>query len=400
MSSSLIKEKINQAVKVLNEKEIDMWLTFVRESSTAKDPILEMISGINFTWHSALIINKDGDTTAIVGSIEIDNLKSNDYYQNVIGYVQSIRESLVEYLKKKNPGKIAINYSKNSVLADGLTHGMYLILQDYLKGCGFEDRLISSEEIISTLRGRKSPAELSIMRDAVKETLRIFDEVGNYIRPGVSEVEIADFIKALVKVDGYDLAWDEDHCPAVFTGPDTQGAHSGPTERKVEKGHLVNIDFGIKYNGYCSDLQRTWYVLKDDEKKAPGEVELGFSVIRDAIQKVADNLKPGVQGCEMDDIARNFITKSGYEDFPHGLGHQVGRNVHDGGGGLLPRWERYGNSPFIKVEESQVYTIEPRLKIEGYGTATIEEEVFITKEGCEFISKPQKELLLINGKDS
>ncbi len=397
MSVNLIKEKIDQAVKILIEKDVDMWLTFVRESSTTKDPILEMIAGINFTWQSALIINKDGDTTAIVGSIETDNLKSLDLYKNIVGYVQSIREPLSEYLKKKNPQKIAINYSQNSVLADGLTHGMFLILKDYLKESEFEERLISSEEIISSLRGRKSPAELSIMRDAVKETLRIFDEVGNYIRPGASEVEIADFIKALVKVDGYELAWDEDHCPAVFTGPDTQGAHSGPTERKVEKGHLVNIDFGIKYNGYCSDLQRTWYVLKDGEDKAPVDVEIGFSVIRDAIQKVADSLKPGVQGCEMDDIARNFIVKSGYEDFPHGLGHQVGRNVHDGGAGLLPRWERYGNSPFMKVEESQVYTIEPRLKVDGYGTATLEEEVFVTKEGCEFLSKPQKELILIRG---
>lgn len=395
MPSSLIKEKINQAVKILNENNIDMWLTFISESSIKKDPVLDMIAGINFTWHSALMINKDGDTTAIVGSIETDNLKSLGLYQNLIGYVESIRVPLNEYLKKKDPQKIAINFSRSSALADGLTYGMFLNLQDYLKGSGYEDKLISSEEIISSLRGRKSPAELSIMRDAVKETLRIFDEVNNYIRPGVSELEIADFIKALAKVDGYELAWDEDHCPAVFTGPDTQGAHSGPTERKVEKGHLVNIDFGIKYNGYCSDLQRTWYVLKDDEDKAPGDVELGFSVIRDAIQKVADHIKPGVQGCEMDDIARGFITKSGYEEYPHGLGHQVGRNVHDGGGGLFPRWERYGNSPFMKVEESQVYTIEPRLKVDGYGTATIEEEVFITKDGCEFISKPQKELLLI-----
>ncbi len=397
MPHSLIKEKIDQAVKILNEKNIDMWLTFVRESSTTKDPILEMIAGINFTWQSALIINKDGDTTAIIGSIETDNLKPLNLYKNVTGYVQSIREPLIDYLKNKNPEKIAINFSQNSVLADGLTHGMFLILKDYLKDSGFEDKLVSSEEIISSLRGRKSPAEISIMRDAVKETLRIFEEAGNYIRPGVSEIEIADFIKALAKVDGYELAWDEDHCPAVFTGPDTQGAHSGPTERKVEKGHLVSIDFGIKYNGYCSDLQRTWYVLKDDENKAPVEVEIGFSVIRDSIQKVADHLKPGVEGCEMDDIARNFIVKSGYEEFPHGLGHQVGRNVHDGGGGLLPRWERYGNSPFIKIEESQVFTIEPRLKVEGYGTATIEEEVFVTKEGCEFISKPQKELMLIKG---
>jgi Xaa-Pro aminopeptidase len=395
MSIRLIKEKIDQAVKILNEEDVDMWLTFIRESSTATDPILDMIAGVNFTWPSALIINKDGDTTAIVGSLEVDNIKPLDLYENVVGYVQSVKEPLNDYLKKKNPKKIAINYSQSSVLADGLTHGMYIILFSYLKEIKFEEKLISSEKIISSLRGRKSPYELSIMRDAVKETLRIFNEVDNYIRPGVSELEIADFIKALVKVDGYDLAWDEGHCPAVFTGPDTQGPHSGPTEKLVEKGHLVNIDFGIKYNGYCSDLQRTWYVLKDGEDKAPVEVEIGFSIIRDAIQKVADHLKPGVQGCEMDDIARNFIVKSGYDDFPHGLGHQVGRNVHDGGAGLLPRWERYGNSPYMKIEESQVYTIEPRLKVDGYGTATLEEEVFITKDGCEFLSKPQKELMLI-----
>jgi Xaa-Pro aminopeptidase len=157
----------------------------------------------------------------------------------------------------------------------------------------------------------------------------------------------------------------------------------------------VNIDFGIKYNGYCSDLQRTWYVLKDDEEKAPTDVEIGFYVVRNAIQKVVDKLKPGVQGCEMDDIARNYIVKSGYEEFPHGLGHQVGKNVHDGGCGLLPRWERYGNAPFMKVEELQVYTIEPRLRVEGHGIATLEEEVFITKDGCEFLSKPQKELIYI-----
>ena len=395
MASQLLKEKIDQAIKILNEKDVDMWLTFVRESSIMADPVLEMIAGMNFTWQSALIINKDGDTTAIVGSLEEENIKQTDLYKNVIGYVQSIRDPLKDLLKEKKPAKIAINFSRSSPLADGLTLGLYLQLLDYLKDTGFEDKLISSEEIIFSLRGRKSPFELSIMREAVKETLKILDEAANFIKPGKTEIEIAEYIRALAKVEGYDLAWDEDHCPAVFTGPDTRGAHSGPTTRTVEKGHLVNVDFGIKYNGYCSDLQRTWYVLKDGEENAPTEVQIGFYVIRDAIQKVVDNLKPNVQGCEMDDIARKYIVKSGYEDFPHGLGHQVGRSVHDGGAGLLPRWERYGDSPYLKVEESQVYTIEPRLKVDGYGVATIEEEVFITKEGCEFLSKPQKELMYI-----
>ena len=66
-------------------------------------------------------------------------------------------------------------------------------------------------------------------------------------------------------------AWEINYCPSVFTGPQESGAHSGPTDRIIEKGHVLNIDFGIKLNGYCSDLQRTWYFLKDGETEAPVE---------------------------------------------------------------------------------------------------------------------------------
>jgi len=396
MAENIIKEKIEQAVQILKEKDIDLWMTFVRESGNIKDPALDMIAGVSCTWPSALIINKDGDTTAIVGSLDVENFTTSGYYKNITGYVQSVKEPLLEYLNKKKPKKIAVNFSKNSNLADGLTHGMFLILQDILKGTGFEQKLISSEGIISALRGRKSVAEFEIMKKAVNETLKIFDEMTKFIKPGKTEKQIAGFIKKVTESKGYGLAWEEDHCPAVFTGPEAVSAHAGPTDRKVERGHLVNVDFGIRYKGYCSDLQRTWYVLKKGETKAPEEVEKGFNVIRDSIQKVADALKPGVIGCDMDDIARNYITGEGYEEFPHGLGHPVGREAHDGGAGLLPRWEKYGETPFMEIEESQVYTIEPRLTVKGYGTSTIEEEVFITKNGAEFISKPQKKLIFID----
>ncbi len=395
MNKEILKEKIGQAVNILKEKKIDMWLIFVRESSTIHDPSLDMVVGGNWTWQSAFVINRDGETAAIVGSLEEDNIKRTGTYQNIITYLKSVREPLNEYLKKKNPSHIAINYSKNSVLADGMTHGMYNILREHLGGTGFENKLVSSEDIISALRGRKSATELAIMKEAIKETIMIFDETGEFIKPGVTEIEIADFMKSKVKERGYGLAWEDDHCPAVFTGPEAGGAHSGPTDTKVKKGHIVNIDFGIEYNGYCSDLQRMWYVLKDDEDKAPAEVQKGFEIIRDAIQKVADQLKPGVKGCDMDDIARNYITEKGYEEYPHGLGHQVGRNVHDGGAGLFPRWERYGDTPFMEVEEGQIFTIEPRLPVKDFGTSTLEEEVVVTKNGCEFISPPQKELMLL-----
>lgn len=395
MNQEIIKEKIQQAAAILKEKDIDMWMTFVRESSVTGDPILKMILGINLTWESAIIINKDGSTKVIVGSLEVENVKRLGLFTEVSGYVQSVKEELTGYLKSKNPKEIAINYSKNSVLSDGLTHGLYLILLDHLKGTGFENKLVSSEGIISALRGRKSKTEFNIMKEAVDETLKIIDDVTGYIKPGISELDVANFVKEKVRNKGFGLAWDDDHCPAVFSGPEAGDPHSGPTDRKIEKGHMVNIDFGISFKGYCSDLQRTWYVLKDGESKPPEPVVKGFNIIRDSIQKVADNLKPGVKGCDMDDIARNYITEKGYPEYPHGLGHQVGREVHDGGCGLFPRWERYGDTPFMKVEEGQIFTIEPRLPVEGYGTSTLEEEVFVEKDGAKFISPPQKELWLI-----
>jgi len=396
MSLEIIKEKVAQAVEILNEKNVDMWVTFVQETKVIKDPIMDMTVGDHSTWKSAFIINKDGDTTAIVGDMELENFVKSGVYKNIAGYMKSFKEPFVEYVQKKNPQTIAINYSINSVLADGLTHGMYLLLMDYLKGTGYENKIVSAEEIISALRGRKSAKELSIMQEAVDETLKIFDQVTAYIKPGLSEKDIAEYVLKVTKEKGFGLAWDEETCPAVFTGPNPAGPHSGPTDRKIEKGHLINMDFGIKYKGYCSDLQRTWYVLNDGESGAPEVVQKGFDVIRDSIQMVADAIKPGVTGVEMDDIARNYIVQNGYIEYPHGLGHQVGKEVHDGGAGLFPRWEKYGNLPFMKLEEGQVFTIEPRLPVEGYGVSTLEEEVYLTKDGCKFISNPQKELILIS----
>jgi Xaa-Pro aminopeptidase len=395
MDNTILKEKINQAVEILKEKNIDMWLTFVRESSMMTDPVMDMIVGTNSTWQAAFCINKDGDTTAMMGSMEEAKFKKTGLYKNIISYLKSIREPFREYIIKKDPKKIAINFSKTSVLGDGLTYGMYQILLEHLEGTDYKNRLVSSEEIISALRGRKSQTELALMKEAIKETLKIFDAVTKYLKPGMTEIDVANYVRKLHKERGFEAAWEETHCPAVFAGPNPNGPHEGPSDKVIIKGTVVNMDFGLKYKGYCSDLQRTWYVLNDGETKAPSPVQKGFDVIRDSIQKVADAVKPGVKGVDMDTIARSYITQNGYPEYPHGLGHQVGKTVHDGVAGMFPAWERYGNAPFIPLEEGQIFTIEPRLPIEGYGVATIEEEVYITKNGCEFISPPQKELILV-----
>jgi Xaa-Pro aminopeptidase len=356
---------------------------------------MEMIIGTGATWHSAFIITIDGDTTAIIGSLEEANMKTVGTFKNIVPYLKGVKDDLIKTLNKYNPNKIAINFSRNSSMADGLTHGVYLELLDLLKDTPFVERFISSEEIIAALRGRKSQAEVDLIKDAIKETLIIFDEVTDFIEPGKSEKDVANFVRKKVKERGFEFAWDEEHCPAVFTGPDTAGAHSGPTDKKIERGHVINMDFGVKKNGYCSDLQRTWYVLKDGETEAPKEVLRGFNVIKNAIIKSGEAMKPGKLAWEIDNIARSYIVENGYEEYPHGLGHQVGRVAHDGGAMMGPKWERYGNLPYLPLEKGNVFTIEPRLPIINYGIATMEEIVWIKDDGIEYLSKPQTEIYLI-----
>lgn len=392
----MIREKINQAFNILKEEKVDCWLTFIRESALIHDPVIDIIIGPDVTWHSAFILTSSGDSIAIVGSLDKANQETHGNYKNIIGYVQSIEEDLLNTLNKINPNRIALNYSLNSPTSDGLTYGLYLQLMKYIKDTPYASRIISSESIINKLRGRKSATEIERVRNAIKLTLELFDRVGKFIKAGRTEKDVAQFLIEQVKKEGVDLAWEEEHCPAVFTGPDTAGAHAGPTNREIKHGHVLNIDFGVTVDDYCSDLQRSWYILKPGETEAPDEVKHGFKTIEDSITKAAAALKPGVTGYEIDTVARNHIVSEGYEEYPHALGHQIGRVAHDGGGLLAPKWERYGTLPDQIIEENQLYTIEPRLPIKDYGIATVEEIVVITADGCKFLSPRQKDIYLVN----
>jgi len=391
----MVREKIQQAIGILKEKNIDLWLIFVRESHTITDPCLPLILDAHCTWQSAFLISATGKTVAIVGNLDHAAIGEKNSYERVVSYKTSIRNDLIREISELNPQQIAVNFSTNDHMSDGLTHGMFLLLQDYFKNTPYKDKFVSSEQIISAIRGRKSPAEIQRMKKAVDNTIDIFNSVSQILKPGLTEKEIAQFVLDEVNKLGFDLSWDPSHCPSVFTGPDTAGAHYGPTDRKTEPGHIMNMDFGVKIRDYVSDLQRTWYFLRDDETEPPAEVEKAFNTVRDAITKAAEFLKPGVEGWQVDEIARLHIISQGYEDFPHGLGHQVGREAHDGAGGLFPKWEKYGMLPYLKVEPGQVYTIEPRVACPGYGVATIEEEVVVTNDGCEFISPRQMELYIV-----
>lgn len=391
----LTHEKINQAKAILKEFDIDCWIVFVRESQINGDPTLAFLVTADLTWHSAFIITKSGETRAIVGKYDQKTVEETGAYDQVMGYVEGFKKPLLSYLSALNPRRIAVNYSEDSEICDGLTHGMFLTLFRTLSEIGMEKRLTSAERIVSALRERKSKSELEYMTAAIRITEEIFREVTGYIRPGKTEREIAAFMKRKVREKGVDFGWEESVCPAVFTGPETAAAHYAPTDRNVEPGHVLNMDFGVKYNGYCSDMQRTFYILESGEREAPDEVMRGFRTIVYSIESARKGLKPGVEGREVDKISRDIILKAGYNEFPHGLGHQVGRFSHDGTALLGPAWEKYARKPFRKIEQRMVFTLEPRLTVPERGVVTIEEMVVVTAAGAEYISDPQKDIILI-----
>ena len=394
----LIREKVKQASALCAEFGVDCWLTFTRETAINGDPVLPFLVDAALTWHSALVVCRDGRSYAIVG--EYDRLGVNDLgaYTEVTGYVKGVKEPFQELMRRLNPAAIAVNYSRESEICDGLTHGMYLTLVDFLTEIGMEGRLQPADRIVSSLRQRKTPAEIASIRSAIRHTEEIFALVGREARAGMTEREVAALVTAERKRRGLEAAWEPKVCPAVFTGPDTAAAHYAPTDRMIEPGHILNMDFGVKVDGYCSDLQRTYYVLRPGEANAPAEVLRGFNTIVESIQKAKEGIRPGVQGVAIDMIARNVITTAGYPEFPHGLGHQVGRFPHDGTALLGPAWEKYAGKPFYALEPGMVFTIEPRLPVPGRGIATIEEMVVVTESGAAWLSEPQTELMIIRSR--
>jgi Xaa-Pro aminopeptidase len=395
---SLIQEKVSQAIEILKEQQTDLWLTFVRETSGVRDPMLDFLIGPNdLTWQSALILTRKGEKIAIVGNLEKDAIARLDVFDTILGYDTAVSGPLRDTITRLNPDRIAVNTSRDNIHADGLTHAMYEILRDYLKDTPYADRLVSAEPIVNALRGRKTPAELERIRKAVEITDEIFRKTFDFIRVGMTELEIGEYMHKLARDHGVGLAWPAESCPTVNSGPNSPVGHSGPTNIKVERGHILHFDFGVKYEDYCSDIQRIAYVLREGETEAPPEVQRGFITNRTAIEKSREAMKPGVTGNSIDVIAREIVTDSGYPEYRHALGHQLGRVAHDGGALLGPLWEKYGDSPHQSLEVGQVFTIEPALAVPNYGHVGLEEDVVMTDNGAEYIGEPQREIVLLKG---
>ncbi len=388
--SEVNKQKLQQASEYLRDNNIDLWLIFASEGS---DPAVKLLTGLKTVGRTAFLITKENKKYAVCSIIDAQESEESDLFDQVYKYQNNLPEVLKQLIEKLNPNKIAINYSVDDNLCDGLTVGRYRWLK---KNLGLEicEKFVSSEKILQKIRSIKTPKEIDTIREAIRITQEIYDVVFSKLKVGMTEYQVGEiFLEEMSRRGVVEAGSKELVMPIVMK---ERIAHRAPGNAVLQKGDFLIMDFGIDFQGYCSDIARTVYFLKDGETKAPKAIQEKFDAAHEAITRASQAIHPGVIGYEVDQVAREYLLSVGMPEITHATGHQLGQFEHDGGAMFAPRWERYGNAPYGMIEENMVLTLEPTILNDNDYSILCEEDILVTKTGAEFLSKRQDELILIS----
>ena len=382
---------------------IDLWLVVTRENNP--DPLAEDLFADTAVLPAALLFEiRDGQLhkRVICANFDTTPFRQSGVYEEVIPYG---REGLLPHLrrivKEIDPERIAINQSELEPIADGLSAGLKQYTERAV-GEKYAARMVSAVDLISSFRSRKIPDEISLYREAVRLTIQLEKEAlsREIITPGVTtELDLANYLQRRMMELNLTCAW-HGGCPSVTAGP--ARGHSAAGATIIQPGSLIRIDFGSKMHGYCTDIQRMAYVLREGETRPPEIVRRAWETVVRANEAAVAAMKPGVRGVDVDTAARSVVTGAGYGEFVHATGHPVGYFTHDVGPLTGPHWpDRYGDRVLRELESGQIHAIEPSLMVElpwveggpvGFG---LEEQVLVTEDGAEYLGGHQTELILI-----
>lgn len=297
----------------------------------------------------------------------------------------------------------AQNNIKNFEVIDIVTRGGYVAclneaIRDFgVKSLGYEEDYITAGEFhsyeealhaalkpvqkaLNAFRASKEPWELDRMVKAQEITDKAFTEVCTRIHEGMTEKELcAELIYCLYKNGGEGLSFD----PIVVSGPNTSMPHGVPGDRKLRKGDFITMDFGVLYQGYCSDMTRTVALgyATDEMKKVYN------TVLQAQLAGLAAS-RAGVSGKEVDTAARNVIKAAGYgEYFGHSYGHSLGLEIHE-----APNSNQRNTEP---MPLHAVCSAEPGIYLPGKFGVRIEDVAIFEENGCRDITHSPKDLLIL-----
>ncbi|MXR42092.1 M24 family metallopeptidase [Halobaculum sp. WSA2] len=380
VDAAVVAEKVAAAREaVAASDEADAWLSVGRETDVSPEPCFPYLLGFDVVWPTAVVVGPES-SAVVLGRHDAPTARDLGVHE-VRAYNESIAEPLREVLDGMGAERVALNFDRDDVVADGLSHGLFLQLREYLPDREFT----SASDLIRRLRGVKSETEYERVRAAATETEELLQTATATWTPETTEREFADFLHERMTDRGLDSAWAWDYCPTVHMG-DREVGHTLPADHTVDEGELLHVDFGVRRDGYASDIQRLWV-----RGEASEGLREAFRDVRAAIDAGHDVLGAGAVGHEVDTAAREELTSRGWPAFDHAFGHQVGRAAHDGGTLLGPEWERYGEAPRHEVRPGEVYTMELGVATE-WGYVGQEEMVRVTDSGTEWVVPPQTEL--------
>ncbi|MGH2778237.1 MAG: M24 family metallopeptidase [Actinomycetota bacterium] len=238
--------------------------------------------------------------------------------------------------------------------------------------------LVSAGGVVEKLRRIKEPAEIDKLRTAIAVGDSAYAYILDRLAPGRTEREIALDLEVFMRTNGADEISFE---PIVGSGPLSAHIHHTPSERALEKGDFVLLDFGARIDGYCGDLTRTAVL-----GAAAEEQSRQYDAVLKANASALSEMTPGASCKAIDAVARTAVKEAGYDDFGHGLGHGVGLEVHED-----PRFSRISEDT---LAAGMVMTNEPGLYLETPGGVRIEDCVLITDDGAEVLTGAPKDTLM------
>lgn len=257
-------------------------------------------------------------------------------------------------------------------------HMSYAQYEVYGKQIKAEMKPVSG--LIEKIRLIKTPEELTILKAAAKIADDAYTHILNFIKPGLTELEVSNELEFFMRKAG---ATSSSFDIIVASGTRSALPHGVATDKVIEKGDMITLDYGALYNGYISDITRTLAV-----GEPPAELKEIYHIVLDAQMKALDGIKPGMTGIEADAICRDHIKSKGYgEAFGHSTGHGIGLEVHEGPG-LSFRSETV-------LEPNMTVTVEPGIYVPGLGGVRIEDDIIITETGNERLTLATKELIIL-----
>lgn len=354
-----MKNRIRKLQKILLNENLDVLLV-------TSLPHVRYLSGYSGT--NGLIL------VSLNSSIFLTDFR---YQQQVKEQVKDLKVQIVQRDLISGLPDLPILKSKRIKLgfeSEHLSCEVYRRLKALLPDC----LLVPTEKVVESLTVIKDQAEAEKIKKAAEITDLVFSEILDFIKPGERELDLAAEIEYRMKGFGSSTPYYE---TIVASGKRSALPHGVASDKKIQRGDFVTMDFGAVVDGYTADLTRTIIVGKANKRQ--NEV---YNIVQRAQRHATTQVKPKMKACDLDKTAREIIKRSGYaEYFGHGLGHGIGLLIHD-------------NPPINPtnqqlLEPGMVITIEPGIYIPNWGGVRIEDDVLITQKGYEVLTTSEKNLI-------